>query len=506
VGLPLLAPHFAGLYLAMGLIGLAVFRLAKAGSRSPQLSWRQAPVLACAAVGIVMLWTIAFQYLRMSQLLFGYNDVGIYYKRIANWFAHGAFHQVDSDHLPFQFHFGPALALLAPVLAMWPSVGALIVAQSVGIVGTGLLLFGIVKWRGGSPGAALAICLCYLLHPATTQQTYCYGFGFHPTTLALPCVVMAWYWMDEGHYWRGGIAALLALGWQEHVAVYFIGMGSIWLLLRERRRLGIAGIAIGTAYFLLATRVFIPESPAGDIEAMKLWGQFGGSMRDVILAPFTKPAIFFSYLFNGNNFHYSLQLLLPMGLLCLARPRFLLALWPIFLFNFLRHDWASRSIAFQYHTLSLGVLFLAAAMGAARRGPWLAAALVVAIFANVFLGLTPWTRGNLSQLGAPVPGNVAFQAYLELNSMIPRDATVTGDERTMTLFLNHRLVRDYRSSTVETDYHVYQIGYRASPPGDTHARVRELLATGDYHVHWEGHGCIVLKRQTPLPPLAEDVF
>jgi uncharacterized membrane protein len=195
-----------------------------------------------------------------------------------------------------------------------------------------------------------------------------------------------------------------------------------------------------------------------------------------------------------------------MGLLCLARPRFLLALWPIFLFNFLRHDWASRSIAFQYHTLSLGALFLAAAMGGATRRSWVATGVVLAIFANVFLGLSPWTRPNLSQLGAPVSGKTAMQAYLDISEMLPRNATVTGDERTMTMFLNHRLIRDYRTSTVETEYHVYQVGYRASPAGDTHERVRNLVQSGDYVVRYEKHGCIVLQRQTAIAELPDDVF
>ena len=519
------------MYLALLLIAVSCYRVLSRWQTPYEISWRTAWSIALIVTVVFIIWTAIFQYRMYTRFLLGFDDLGLYYKRILNTIRYSSFHQIGSDKLPFQYHFGPGLILLVPLLAVWPTISVLIGVQSGFICGTAILLFILARKGGCSPLAALSICLCYLLYPAVTQQTYCYSYGFHPPSVSLPLVVVSFYFIEERRYLWATLIALLACSMQEHVCIYYFGMGSCWLMTKQYR-VGVLCMLLSVTYFLLVTKFIMPKAPDHEgIAALKFWQPFGDSMSEIMLSPFTKPKIFFGSLANVHNLHLLIQLVLPMSFLCFLAPRFIIGLWPIFLFNALRSHLMSSSIAFQYQTITIGILFLACVMGVANKSmegkltssvarifgaqsplkmspnALLGSALATALFASTYLGLVPWARQN-NLIIKPAEQQISnLQAFHDLRRLIPLDATVTADDRSLALFINHRLALFYGNTRgLETEYHVYQERYRNSRPEVVRDQVSRVLATGMYQLIYNKNGFYVLKRTVPLPPLPKHVF
>ena len=518
------------MYLALALIGFCIYRVLLKWRTPIQMSWRTAWIVAILMTLLFFAWTLMFQHAMYTRFLLGFKDVGIYYKRIWNTIAFGAFHQVDSDTVRFQYHFGPGLILLVPFLAFNQTVTFLSTVQSLFICGTAILLFWMVKRRNGSACGALAICLAYLFYPAVTQQTYCYSYGFHPPTLALPLTILSFYFIEDGKYRAAILPTILSWSMQEHICIYYFGMGTAWFL-SKRYRVGLVCIALSLGYFLLVTKCLMPKAPEKDtIVAVNFWSTLGGSMSEIMFSPFNKPGTFFRLFTNHHNFHLLIQLLLPLGFFCFISPRFVLGLWPIFLFNFLRIGLVSTCIAFQYQTLTIGILFLASVIGITDtlgKGKsmftlrilnirsalkinvvaWLGAAVGTSILASIFLGLVPWARQNNGVVVSTQKQLENLAAFRDIRRLIPLEASVTSDHRSRILFVNHRLSIDYQSKRdLETEYHVYQERYFNTPPEEITNQVEKILATTNYRLIYRKHGFYVLQRTTPMPPLPSHVF
>ena len=266
-----------------------------------------------------------------------------------------------------------------------------------------------------------------------------------------------------------------------------------------------------------------------------LFGGLGDSLGEMMLTPVTRPGIFWSQLVMLKNWQLVLELLLPMAGICLLAPRLMLALLPLFGLSFLRTDLQSGSIAFQYQTCTIGVLFVAAIYGLAALGTntddrqsethrgwlasicgrmrgtqryaWLAAATFAGVYAAMYMSLSPISKQNI---GIVPSGEQLMQnqmAYRDVSQLVPMDATVTGDHRTMAWFLDRRLCGDFEyEPTYETDYHVYQERFWNHDPSYIRGHVDDLLSSGKFEIIYYKHGIFVLRRRVPLPPPADDVF
>ena len=110
-------------------------------------------------------------------------DLG-FFESIIRDYAHGHLPEVPLTDTTFAtLHFSPALALLAPLVLIWPSPLAVLTAQAV------LVAVGVVPlMRAAVPGwMAWAVAVSYGLAPGVSALI---GFDFHEVALAVPLLAL----------------------------------------------------------------------------------------------------------------------------------------------------------------------------------------------------------------------------------------------------------------------------------------------------------------------------
>jgi uncharacterized membrane protein len=457
-----------------------------------------------------------------------YADLGIYYERISNAFEHGSFHQVHSDVPRFFFHFSPGLAFFIPVIYFFQSTSVLIIAQSFFMGITAILLFFIARQRKASPVTALGICLCFLLYPAASQQTYNFACGFHPTTVALPFMLLSFYLFHKGKYAWGAVAALLAVSMQEHVAIYFFGFGFFMLFRRKRELCGIIVAICALIFFFAATKLAMPKATSGSIHAVKLlYGHLGSSMTEVALSPILKPIAFFKAFFALDNMHLLICLFLPLMFSPFLRPYLLAGILPVMAFNFMRTAPESKSIAMQYNTLSMAFIFYAFTFAITKekeplkvpfagylerirkvfsRQALLGASLAACLTLSFFIGLFPWSKTANAVPVSRKNMEIKAAAVKDIKLLIPLESTVTSDNATRILFVRNRLSIDPTERSIPTEYHVYQTPTNLHREMTYGPFIEKISKNKDYELIYNQNGFKVFKRKSPLPPLPDNVF
>src|SRR6187551_3874415 len=91
-------------------------------------------------------------------------------------------------------HVDPLLVAFAPLWRIWPSPVPLVTVQAVAVAASALPLYWLGRKHLASEKSAFLVALAYLLHPALEWQAM---NDFHPTTLAIPFLLLAIWFADE---------------------------------------------------------------------------------------------------------------------------------------------------------------------------------------------------------------------------------------------------------------------------------------------------------------------
>lgn len=194
--------------------------------------------------------------------------------------GHGLRSMMLGDGSYFAVHFAFAVALFAPFLWLWNSVGTLAVAQGA-LVGTApLLLFLSARRKSGTELVAWLVLLLTMAHPMFFDME---GSVLDSSIFAFPFFVAAAHLLESGAVVPGLLVGLLMFSAREQVPFVTSGVGLYLLVRRERPRRGpgAALLAGSVALWLLemklmnAVRAAQPES-----FAFSGWGYFqslGGS-------------------------------------------------------------------------------------------------------------------------------------------------------------------------------------------------------------------------------------
>ncbi len=529
---------FLALYIMAGLlltVGVRMVRLSDP-DHHPRMSARVAWVVVGIVGACFVAYTFHYQNTMYRRLLLGYADVGWYLDRLHNTVTHGAFLRQFSAMPTFYDHLCPGLALLVPFYALWPSVYFLNFCQSLFLGGTGVLLFWLARRLKVAPEAALGIAVLYYLFPAASQMAYGYSYGFHPPTIALPFLIVSFYLFDRGRYALAVLPALVAVSMQEHIFIYYVGLGGM-LFLQRRWKAGLITAGVAAACFLFIFVVFMPWHVEGqqNLHVGMLFGHLGESIGQIALSPLMRPGAFWGSIFEFHNIQLVIMLTLPLAALWMLAPRFAIALIPIVLFNLLRQDIQAKSFAFHYQTGTMGILFLAIVVGYSQRHepppegriPWVGAllgrlvewqrrlkpsallvgALICCIYLSCYLTLYPWSRRNLGIL--PEDDTIAAyeKAFQALRELIPEDATVIADDRTLMSLYDRRLAFGHESPfTYDTNYAVFLYGSWNEQPEVTARKQAALMEGGLFEVVYNQHYLVVLRRRGLLPPPPREVF
>lgn len=436
-GVPIAHTLFEPLLLA-GVTGAAAAAIAarqSCGSALDSPRWLAVVVAATAAAAA---WWIGQGLAAFDDYMLGYCDFAQYGWRVANTWEGRGFLMETPDLPAFWDHFNPAMALLAPLWGAARDARMFIVLQAVCLSLPALFMYAVARRWGASQAAASAWAAAFLLFPATGQLNLNYTYGWHPVSVAMTLSSAAVLALAVDRKALAAALAVFACAWQEDVPVclacFTLTMAVVaWTgrrFLAQPRlaaapHLGLAAALSPWAWLLAAaalTAGFVAIyrlAPFAQFQTGRFSG-LGATPAEIILSPLLRPAVFWGNIFRPRAIAFLLALTVPLGLASVLRGWKTLAAAAVPLGVLVAWDYPpATSIAFQYHTMALPVLFLAALSGAAGRAPlreagqdknapavaplpdrglWTGgiAALAASFTASLALGAMPWSSPTMT--------------------------------------------------------------------------------------------------------------
>lgn len=341
--------------------GLTVFRLALIipfkQSLKPEISSRTGLLLVSLCTLLLVGWFAFIQAKAVKILFMGYNDWGLYFNIIDNtlkgkWFyadiAQGSF-------LPVHFEPGMAL-LLAPYVWLFRTPEAFFVLTSALLFCGGIFVYLFARQLKISARAATALAFCVLLFPSLSNMNIAIFYGFHSLYVTIPLILMYFYFFEKKNYIPAFCMFLISLTVKETVAIFWVGLGIVYLI-SGNRKFGLLLIAAACVYFFTIIKIVVPAiSPQGAYDYSNRYSEYGG-MIDIILAPFTKPGLFWGMLFRPHCVAFVLLLIIPLFTLLLSRPLLLLAGCITIGFVCLQTNDQLQNISIWYQSEYLALLF-----------------------------------------------------------------------------------------------------------------------------------------------------
>ncbi len=362
-----------------------------------------------------------------NHFLLGFNDFGHFGQRVANTWAGRGFLMETPSLPPFWDHFNPGLALLAPVWGLWPDPRLFMVIQAVCLMVAAPIVYAIARQLGATKPESAMWASAYLVYPPLSQLNLSFSYGWHPVSLAIPLLFLAFLFLLKGQRIGAIAAALLACSFREDVVV-IVGclagamfLQSGWARWRGERASSEASVladklpmwawaAINVT--LIVAFVLIYELSGFREFQVSRFDRLGDTGLEIVASPLLRPGEFWGTVLRPESAYFLLALLIPLGIRSLLRGKWILlaCALPVGVLVAWGHRPAT-CIAFQYTTTLIPILFLAAMAGARAEtgrmssgiatGPmWrpTVAALVGCAVASMWLGSSPWCRNTLTDV------------------------------------------------------------------------------------------------------------
>lgn len=370
-------------------------RLGEAWRRAVDRSSATALWGAAAVVGIALSFVSFLRHWAMES--HGY-DLGIFTNAIWN-LAHGNGYisSIKGGINLFADHQSPTFWALTPLFWLLPRPETLLCAQGLGLAAGGPALYYLARRQFGeghwAPAALPWVYWAYL--PLRSAN----AFEFHPEVFMLPLFLWAFVGFGSERRWGKALGLLAlagALGAKESAPVVAAGLGIAWALSGPRRWPGLALAVTGVAVFLFDVKV-VPRMFGVDYPYMGLYQRFGGGLTDLLLAPFTQPAFFFSELINAERLNFLYWTLAPLGFIPLFSWRAAVAALPPYLMLFLSEGDRRLQLVFHYGIEPASALFWALPLGLAAfagRVGWKFAGLWMLIWVLAAHGPTELARAR----------------------------------------------------------------------------------------------------------------
>lgn len=427
-------------WLALASGGAVLFWVASLGESKRELhewasdSTERAPfavlVLATMACGV---WWCVQSYQFWQEFQLGFNDFGHFALRVIHT-QRGHGWLMESPVLPpFWDHFNPGLLLLVPIAWAFPNALTIFAIQAACLSGSSWMVYGIARALGLSKWTAAAMGLGWLLLPSLGQMNVAYTYGWHPISLAIPCMLASyWAWL-QSRPWLAGALTVLAVSFEEGVFVA-IGCFAAMMTLRElwiQRR---SGVAVRSAkpdrggqpwrmwllVWLVATIGFVVVYRWSGLAEFQTgrFARLGSTPLQILFSPILRTPVFFELLMRPRNLAFVSLLLGPFvffagsrfawSMLATALPLLVLVLW---------EHMPAQSIAFQYPSTLLPVWVIGAMHACADRS-WLADGesrtpsldpralgwVLSGLVLGVFVGQMPWSVDSLIDVKAKTYG------------------------------------------------------------------------------------------------------
>ena len=160
-------------------------------------------------------------------------------------------------------HVDPFLVLLVPLWWIWSSPTLLLIAQALAVASGALPVYWLARKHLGDGSLSAVFALAYLLYPCTQFNAFT-PVGMHAVSFAIPLILFAVWFLDEGRLVTFALFALLAAATKEEVAAAVAGLGIWYALRRDRRLAGAVIAAVGLTLSALNVLFVIPHyAPRG---------------------------------------------------------------------------------------------------------------------------------------------------------------------------------------------------------------------------------------------------
>lgn len=463
-------------------------------------------VLALGVAGYVAVFTfisLTRHYMFRTHAL----DLGLYDQ--INWLLASGYPPVVTmpdmhawgDHLTFIQY------LLGLVYLAVDRVEAILVVQSFALGAGAVAVFAFARARLGDDRLAALCASLFLLNPSL------HGINirdFHPQAMAVPLLLGAIYCFEVQWRLMFWAFALLALSVREDAGLAIVGLG-LWAVVRRRWPTGVALVALGLGWIVLATTVIIPAfrgEPYSHLHAR--YGWLGNSVVEILLGILRNPVAVAGVLASADRLLYLAAILAPFGFLPLAAPLALLPVLPALAQNILSLDPVLFHHRTQYNVFVLPFVAVAAVLGVKRVRDRYGDRRTSAVLGVAFLvsvALTSRTANDL-MVSRWWPNAAVRDRHIAL-AKVPPAAPISAEERFVPHLSHRRQVWVFPGGIERAEYVLGHFDCRVPHRSAWHvacAQERVMLshaASGiahDYVVAADAGGLVLLRRSHLAPP------
>jgi len=238
------------------------------------------------------------------------------------------------------------IVLIGPLFKALPAVETLLVSQAAFLALGAVPVYLIANHLLRNRYFALVIALCYLLHPAMHCAVF---YDFHEISM-LPLLggMLIYFWL------RGSAKLFLFLPpvlLLKEDMVYVVLIYALFFLFRkESRSTALITIAICLIWHVVLFNLILPSYHYAEYTGWRYTdiNPHGGSAIEMIKTVLINPFFTLQFLTKPTTITYFWQMVLPLALLPVLRPRYLLLILYGVVVNGLCSRWPATSIGFQY--------------------------------------------------------------------------------------------------------------------------------------------------------------
>jgi uncharacterized membrane protein len=389
----------------------------------------RAKALLASRVGRVVyvatfLWAVGFSIgaaLEQHWFLLRRYDLGNFTQAIWST-AHGHLLEVTevggAQVSRLGIHVDPILLLLVPIWKVWPSPVMLLVVQALAMAAGSVPLFWLARKHLSSERDAALIAAAYLVSPTVGWNAL---HEFHAVALAVPLLIAAIWFIDEGRVGAFCVAAGAAALCQEQIGFVVACLCFVYAW-RYRRlfpwvAIGLMGALVSVFDFVVVLRHFSSGSP--------YYGRYatvGGSFSGIVHKLFTDPVAILGHGLTPTTLILVGLLVLPVLGLCF-NSTLILAATPVFALVMLSDRVGDLDFKAQVVLPIIPFIYGGTVLALARRGPnaRLQAAHVFAASMAAAVLLGPLHPG-----GGRMPSRAHVTAAQRAVALVPAAAAVSA--------------------------------------------------------------------------------
>lgn len=392
-------------------------------------------ILTLAILLYIVYFTLA-SFLRYDNFYTGRYDLGNMDQTVWNT-VNGRIFQTTEDGGAITSrlagHADFLLIILSPFYLIWSHPKMLLLIQSLVLGLGGLFIYLIGQNALKNKNLSLALTISYLLYPAL-QFTNLYDF--HAVTLSTTLLLGAFYFLRKGRCVLFLLFLLLASLGKEQVWLISALFGLYAVILKPKVKLKLLGLAVFLSSILIFYYLIwqaIPSAFGKQHFALSYYSEFGDSPTRIIQNIFFSWGKIINLLSGDGRLSYLFNLFLPLGLLSLFSPLYLIFALPDFAINLLSNNPLLRQVYYQYSSNITPFIFISAIFGIKNLMKWFpkiplnlytAHLLFLTLTSAYFLGPLPGAKNsNIKMFTEPLPNREAVDGFL---SKIPKKYTVAA--------------------------------------------------------------------------------